>query len=187
MKLITLLFALLFLVACTSAPDAGGDPQITVAPTENVPPPVVTEPPEEPPVYDTMLTLRQNFVEFFGITDIPTPPDFPDWEEVLALDRVQIALYFGTFSGREVVKLHPLGAIDLPVYTKTVAGYEFEFGHTGQFPLEEDGVHDGTGVPVWVHDNGNFMCICEAYEDGLLSAEDIGVIWEQWNEYLGVE
>ena len=97
-----------------------------------------------------------------------------DWVE---LDDILIARYYGTFGGREVVSMGGTFGFDMAGFERTIAGYHFWFPHMG-FYLHRDGDHT-RGIHIWVHDNGNFMCICEAYEDGLLTAEDIGVIWEQ--------
>jgi len=65
-----------------------------------------------------------------------------------------------------------------------IAGYIFVFPHLSFFRDLHTEMHDfGGGVHLWLHDDGEFMCICVGYERGLLTAEDIGVIWERYNEW----
>ena len=83
--------------------------------------------------------------------------------------------YFGTFNGYEIVSF--IATADLAMMSETIAGYEFRFGHLGWSFIEHYANREGDGVHIWLHDDGDFMCICIGYERGYLTAEDIGVIW----------
>ncbi|MCL2546887.1 MAG: hypothetical protein FWE06_06800 [Oscillospiraceae bacterium] len=96
------------------------------------------------------------------------------------LDDVTVARYYGTFGLREVVYMYVDGAdFAQAEMTEYVAGYSFWFGNLGWSGEHGENSDGWGGVHIWLHDDGEFMCICLAYERGHLTAEDVGVIWER--------
>jgi len=98
--------------------------------------------------------------------------------------------YFGTFNEREVVLIEPW-SFDQAHMMEEIAGYTFRFPTMGWY-VGRDGWGapgwDGWGgVHLWLHDDGEFMCICVGYERGYLTAEDIGVIWERYMSEDAIE
>jgi len=101
----------------------------------------------------------------------------------LSVDVIFGTQYFGTFAGREVVYMHVGIVFTDNTPGEIIAGLTFTYPHGG---LGEDHSYmsEATGgVHLWLHDDGEFMCICVGYERGLLTAEDIGIIWERYNEW----
>ena len=130
---------------------------------------------------DRELRIRENFLAWL----------YEKGRADLTLDDVAIARYYGTFDGREVVFMDVRDAIfDEAVLEHEVAGYNFVFGNMGWYEghyrsIDEWGVTISTyGVHIWLHDSGEFICICDGYERGFLTAEDIGAIWT-WDRWYG--
>jgi len=131
--------------------------------------------------HERELRVRQNFLAWLH-ENVST-----NW----TLDDVTVFRYYGTFDGREVVFMDVYGAIfDEAILEHEVAGYNFIFSNMGwghYRRTDEHGVTISTyGVHIWLHNDGEFMCICDGYERGYLTAEDIGTIysWREWHDWF---
>ncbi|MCL2637574.1 MAG: hypothetical protein FWD48_04310 [Oscillospiraceae bacterium] len=100
------------------------------------------------------LKIRENYLAFNGGT----------WRgTAMTAEDLEIMYYFGTFGGREAVVIFPKQyAMTADMQYIEIAGYTIALG-SGSLQLV-------------VHDNGKFVPIREAYEQGLLTAEDIRII-----------
>ena len=98
---------------------------------------------------ETALRLRTDY-----LTKLNSSSSYDTYK----LDDIWVQVYFGTFSGREIVYM---GApIDYPavLVTKEIAGYQFIFG---------------SPQPLYAHCGSDFIWLEQAYETGLLTKEDI--------------
>jgi len=184
MKKITIICVLLLifvLVGCADGdlPEQGSayEPTKPTFNPETTPAePRTTEPPGLTP--ERELQIRENFLLWTNANDALF------W---LTLDIVYGMHHFGTFDGREVVSIQAYKDFTDNMVYHDVARYTFAFGNggwEGAHSIDTDlGESMTGGVHLWLHDNGEFMCICVGYERGLLTAEDIGVIWERYNEW----
>jgi hypothetical protein len=85
-----------------------------------------------------------------------------------ALNNVRIRKYFGSYDDSVVLIIN--GRVGR-VWNMEVAGYNFFF-------------HDTRGINVW--NAGEFYCISEAYDNGLLTEHDVGEIHFKYSALLGV-
>jgi len=189
MRKITIIFALLLifaLIGCANdePPEQGSayeptkptfNPEATPTetPTHEPVEPSVTEPPGLTP--ERELQIRENFVVWL----------YEGCENPFTLDHVLGVEHFGTFDSYEVIYMHASTEV-LPSTTgETIAGYDFMFPYIivswDEHVSDQD--YPSGGVHLWLHDDGEFMCICVGYERGYLTAEDIGVIWERYNDW----
>jgi hypothetical protein len=84
-------------------------------------------------------------------------------ETGLAAGDYKILYYYGTFDGREVVVIFPKGwGMTADMQYIEIAGYTIALG--------------SGSLQLMVHDDGTFVPIRDAYEQGLLTADDIKLI-----------
>ncbi|NLB61688.1 MAG: hypothetical protein GX802_04610, partial [Clostridiales bacterium] len=88
---------------------------------------------------------------------------YPDY--IIDVDTVFIYHYFGTYNGAAVMLIEPTRSVGQIVGKIHVAGYVI------YTPSYSD--------PVYVYKNGKFTEIEEAYENGMLTEEDIADIAKQ--------
>jgi Ca2+-binding EF-hand superfamily protein len=106
----------------------------------------------EPLTPEADLRLRENYAVFRA-----------DRLGGLTAEDLMVMYYFGTFGGREVAVIFPKnGIMTMDMQYIHLAGYTIPLG--------------SGSLELMVHDNGTFVPIEDAYEQGLINAEDIGII-----------
>ena len=98
------------------------------------------------------LKLRENYLAFKA-------EEGGMWADV-AVEDLAIIMYFGTFNGMEVVVIHPyMWAVTADMQYIELAEHTIELG-SGAYR-------------IFVHKDGDFVDIKDAYELGYLTADDI--------------
>jgi len=140
-------------------------PQITPPDTTTEPPVSEIPEPEPPFIYPEMprtdmlpltaerdLQIRQNYMAYL-----------PDWWQSMTVEDLAIINYFGAYNGHEVLVIYPREYMNTDDMQYIVIG-DFVISITsGSFELV-------------VHNDGTFLHITEAYEQGWLIDEDIALI-----------
>ncbi|MCL2850976.1 MAG: hypothetical protein FWE01_01270 [Firmicutes bacterium] len=100
------------------------------------------------------LTIRQDYFN-----------SSPRGADIESIDYVRIHVYFGTFNGAIAVSIDDGFNLMIDIWggTETVAGRTFNYPQPGHQVL------------VW-HD-GSFYTLTQAFEKGLLTSGNIGIIW----------
>ena len=118
--------------------------------------------------------MMVRFVERLAHPQTPLPPlaplcpglemrireDFAARRPGFTPEAVRIDGYFGTYNGKVAVMICTGGAAGV-VWEQEVAGFVFIY-------------HDGRQIQIWY--NGDFFFLPQAYEQGLITAEDVGNI-----------
>ena len=76
--------------------------------------------------------------------------------------NVLINRYRGNYNG-SVALMFGVGVAPAIAWSETVAGYTFWYGNGFE--------------RTWIWNDGDFYKLCEAYEKGLLTEQDVGAIW----------
>jgi hypothetical protein len=103
---------------------------------------------------DADMQIRENYAAFMM---------YQFWGHPITADELTVYRYFGTFGGREAVVIYPKDwAMTDDMLYIDIAGYRITL--------------ESGSLSLVVHDNGKFVPIREAYEQGLLIDEDIAFI-----------
>ena len=104
--------------------------------------------------YELELKIKQIYFDRFG------EPDFFVGQTV---DDVEIRHNYGIYQSNPVVMFNPIGIVTDAIIHEKVAGFDFYYGNSG--------------LVIWVCKNDELIKLAKAYEQGLLTQEDIKKIF----------
>lgn len=151
--------AAVILCSCSAQgkkPVSSGDPPTEPVPTSDGS--VTEEFPDDAeenamPGYDRLLSIIDDYAKFSGARP----------------SNVTVLRYYGSYSaGEAVLPVETDKGYTADIYSFEVAGYEFELA-SGEYR-------------IYIHlKDGTFAELSEAYENGLMSDEDIASVWNYYN------